>query len=267
MANNPWQQRRQRAQELATRHAFAAEILGFYIQIARFQEELYQRLEVSSHRKSTSSQDATPAPPELAELRGSFESFLKLVEGKGPARLAETAHEVHCENSDRWSNLLDRCWSGTEPAEAEPQVFLGRAFLQPYAEFLRARTAMQWNGYSHPDCPFCNRKPGLGLLRQQGDGSRRSLMCSFCLAEWEFRRIVCPGCGEENNAKLPVYTAEGFDYIRVECCDTCKTYLKGIDLTKNGLAEPVVDEIASVPLDLWAQEQGYAKLEPNLFGM
>jgi formate dehydrogenase maturation protein FdhE len=28
-----------------------------------------------------------------------------------------------------------------------------------------------------------------------------------------------------------------------------------------------VDELASIPLDLWAQEHGYAKLHPNMFGM
>ena len=39
------------------------------------------------------------------------------------------------------------------------------------------------------------------------------------------------------------------------------------DLTKNGLANPLVDELASVPLDLWAQEHGYAKVCPNLLGM
>jgi FdhE protein len=104
-------------------------------------------------------------------------------------------------------------------------------------------------------------------VRPQGDGGSRSLLCGFCLAEWEFRRIVCPGCGQEDHAKLPVYTAEELPYIRVECCDACHTYIKTIDLTKNGLAEPLVDELASVPLNLWAQEHGYAKLHPNLLGM
>jgi formate dehydrogenase maturation protein FdhE len=33
------------------------------------------------------------------------------------------------------------------------------------------------------------------------------------------------------------------------------------------LAEPVVDEIASAALDLWAQEHGYAKWQVNLLGM
>ena len=100
-----------------------------------------------------------------------------------------------------------------------------------------------------------------------GDGGARSMICSFCFAEWEFRRIVCPGCGEENDKKLAVFTASDFDYIRVECCDSCKTYIKTVDLTKNGRAEPMVDELASAPLDLWAREHGYAKLQTNLMGI
>jgi hypothetical protein len=32
---------------------------------------------------------------------------------------------------------------------------------------------------------------------------------------------------------------------------------KGHDLTKNGLAIPVVDELATIPLNLWAEENGY----------
>ena len=55
--------------------------------------------------------------------------------------------------------------------------------------------------------------------------------------------------------------------MRVECCEACRCYIKTVDLTKNGLAEPVVDEIAAIPLDLWAQKQGYAKLQRNLMQM
>jgi formate dehydrogenase maturation protein FdhE len=40
-----------------------------------------------------------------------------------------------------------------------------------------------------------------------------------------------------------------------------------VDLTKNGLAVPLIDELASVPLNLWARENGYTKLQLNLLGM
>lgn len=266
MTTSPWQRRIQRAQELAARHAFAAETLGFYIQVAGFQEALHRRLIVAFPKQSPAvcipselSQD------ELSELVSRFEPFLSLTEEHGPQPLAQLSRELRGRGQDCWSELLQAGWITPSPSDA--QGFLALAFLQPYAELLRSSAALRPNQGTYAVCPFCNRKPGFGVLRQMGDGAARSMVCSFCLAEWEFRRIVCPGCGEENDRKLPVFTASDFDYIRVECCDRCKTYVKTVDLTRNGRAEPVVDELASAPLDLWAREHGYAKLQSNLLGM
>jgi FdhE protein len=261
VAITPWQQRIRRAEHLAQKHPFAAEILGFYIQLARFQEGLYQRLERAYGSSSVSLSD-----PDVTELLASFPQFLSLVEEKAPARLAQIAHDLRSSDPDSWADLFTECWTQID-APTDPKEFLVLAFLQPAAEFARSQARLQLDGYTHPLCPFCNRKPALGILRQQGDGGRRSLLCGFCLTEWEFRRVVCPGCGQEDHAKLPVYTAAELPYIRVECCDACHTYIKSIDLTKNGLADPFVDELASVPLYLWAQEHGYSKLHPNLLGM
>ena len=57
------------------------------------------------------------------------------------------------------------------------------------------------------------------------------------------------------------------DMLRVDACDTCRRYLKTIDLTRLGIAVPVVDEVAGAPLDLWALERGYEKIELNLVGL
>ena len=116
-------------------------------------------------------------------------------------------------------------------------------------------------------CPFCGSRPVAAVLRPEGDGAKRFLLCSHCFTEWEFRRLLCPNCGEENHSQLPVYTVEEYPHIRIEACDTCRVYLKAIDLTRNGLAVPEVDELASVAVDLWAKEKGYSKLQSNLFGL
>jgi FdhE protein len=278
VAITPWQRRIRRAEHLAKQHAFAAEILGFYIHVAKFQEGLYQRLERSSadERSSAGVPPAVEwasrplsgqrAPGATNTLVASFPQFLSLVEEKGPSPLAPVAHHLQASDLNSWPDLFAECWTHID-APTDPQEFLVLAFLQPYVEFARLRAPLKVEGSASLLCPFCNRKPAGGILRQQGDGGRRSLLCGFCLTEWDFRRVICPGCGEEDHAKLPVYTAEELPYIRVECCDTCKTYIKTIDLTKNGLADPLVDELASVPLNLWAQEHGYAKLHPNLLGM
>lgn len=61
--------------------------------------------------------------------------------------------------------------------------------------------------------------------------------------------------------------AEGFDHLRVEACATCRHFIKTIDLKKNGRAVPVVDELAAIPLSLWAAENGYTKVSANLLGL
>lgn len=263
VAKTAWHQRIRRAELLTAQHSFAAEILAFYIQVARFQEGLYQRLERESDKMSPVSLAGSPETPELLI---SLPSFLSLVEDRAPDQFAQVAYHLRNSSSGSQSALLGHCWSTTEPPDT-PEEFLAFAFLQPYAELVRSRARLQLDGYTHPLCPFCNRKPGFGVLRPLGDGARRNLVCGFCLCEWEFRRIVCAACGQEDQAKLPVYTADQFPHMRVECCDACHTYIKSVDLAKNGLADPLVDELASVPLDIWAQEHGYAKLRPNLLGM
>ena len=45
------------------------------------------------------------------------------------------------------------------------------------------------------------------------------------------------------------------------------TTLRRLDLTRLGLAVPLVDEIYAAPLDLWAREHGYTKIELNLVGL
>ncbi len=262
MATTAWQKRIRRAEQLAVQHQFAAEILGFYVYVARFQENLYRSFEHSANKSPIS----LSSLPESPQLLAGFPVFLELIEGKAPAQFAQVSRDLRL-SPGSWPDLLNHTWSMADGQPDAPEEFLAYAFLQPCAEFARLRAGLQLNGYSHGLCPFCNRRPTLAVLRPQGDGARRNLVCGFCLCEWEFRRVVCAGCGQEDQAKLPVYTAEQFPHIRVECCDACHTYIKAVDLAKNGLADPLVDELASVPLDLWAQEHGYAKLRPNLLGL
>jgi FdhE protein len=265
-AQGEWQRRIARAEELGAQYSFAAEILRFYAAIARFQKDFSAELLQSRAAVDAASETDPFARALQPGIEKQFNKFLSVVEENGPDPLQEPARDLRTAGADSHLQLLTFFWqagdSGSLPSG--PTDFFARAFLQPYAADIRARSVMRWSGPAPYLCPLCKRKPGGGVLRPLGDGGQRSLVCSFCLAEWEFRRIVCPGCGEENHAKLPVYTADELKHVRVEACDSCRIYIKTVDMTTNGLAEPVVDEIASVPLDIWAQNQGYTKLQPNL---
>jgi FdhE protein len=262
---NEWQRRIARAEELSTQYSFAGEILRFYAAVARFQEKFYGEIENLSGAKSAAGKGEAFARALPDDVGRWFPEFLAVVDESGPNALREVTGELRASGEDLLLQLLTNFWERSESGAPSPHDFFARAYLQPYAVGLRS--GMRWSGSTPNICPFCRRKPGLGVLRPLGDGGQRSLVCSFCLAEWEFRRIVCPGCGEEDHAKLPVYTAEELKHVRVECCDSCRTYIKTVDMTKMGHAEPVVDEMAAVPLDLWAEKQGYVKLQRNLLQM
>ena len=115
-----------------------------------------------------------------------------------------------------------------------------------------------------PDpCSFC-ATPVVSLLREAGHGSRRSRVCGICLAESPTPRLGCPACGEQRVEALPIFRSDATEPARIDACDTCRAYTKTIDLTRDGSACPIADDVASVSLDLWAREQGYHRARPNL---
>ena len=259
-----------RAERLAALHPFTQEVLFFYKQIAEFQKSLYRRM-LSGDKSRGVDKNLPSLRQELKieDLLPHFQEFLKLVAANGPATLAESARQLSTQTPEAWANILQDYWA-TSGRDDRPNAafdqFLPRAFLQPYAEHLTGDHAQNETSAFPSLCPLCGARPLLGILRPEGDGGKRFLLCSFCLREWEFRRIFCATCGEETETKLPVYVAEQFPHIRVEACQTCKFYLRNIDLTKDGNAVPLVDDLAAIPLSLWAEEHGYSRAQPNLLG-
>jgi FdhE protein len=261
---NGYDQRIERAKQLAKLNPFATEILNFYREIALFQKSLYKYLESSSYAP-VGDISRLPETWDNLVLLPRFQPLLSLTAQIGPKPLAELATDLSNAGPIEWEQLITDYWSTEADGAFLPHSFFAHAFLQPYAEYIAAQADTKDN-YTHVVCPFCSRKPVLGILRPEGDGAKRSLLCSLCCTEWKYRRIVCPACGEQDVEKLPIYTATDFEHIRVEGCESCKIYIKTIDLTKNGRAVPLVDELAAIPLSLWATEKGYAKLQPNLLG-
>lgn len=246
-----WDRRIARAEELIERFAPAAELLRLYARLAAFQKSIFEHL-------------AAGRATDPATVARHFPRLLDLVKRHGPPAAAEFARR-NMKTEAELDHLLLTHWNNPS-TEDDCGRFFARVLLQPFAESLATRGEIPVDPSSRT-CPFCGARPVVAALRGEGDGGKRFLVCSLCSIEWEFRRILCPQCGEEHKDNLPVYVPAGFDYIRIEACETCRTYLKSIDLTREGLAVPVVDELASASLNVWAEEQGYVKIEPNLLGL
>jgi len=271
MKNGKWDVRIARARELASTHPSAAEGLRFYEHITHFQKSLYGELEAEcGTAKEQRLRGSLREELDLFLLLPRFGPFLSVVEKNAPAPLAHSAIELRASGVNLWQKMLIEFWgpSPEEPEKLDPtQPLLSWIFLQPYAEYL-ADYSLHPPLHATPSlCPLCSSKPQVGALRPEGDGGKRSLICALCSHEWDFRRIICPACGEEDVHKLAVYSAKELAHVRVEACDTCRAYIKTVDLTKDGHAVPVVDELATIPLNLWAADHGYTKVHTNLLGI
>ena len=294
MALHPvWAGRRRRAERLRAEHPHAAELLAFYGDVLALQEPLYARALGSRWLGAVEADDGRPPRLRLSRLperpRGrAFVRFVRAVPASATDLLRAVAGRLSAEPA-ALSALLGAVLGGRPVAEVaasldcEEQVleFFPRAFLQPIAEALAARAP---GGAGEPAgeagipatgdaparaaCPCCGAAPIAAVLRDLPETrGRRTLLCSLCLTEWGFPRTRCPACGEERPDRRPHHVSESWPHVRVEECGSCRTYLKAIDLREAGLAVPVVDELASVELDLWAAGQGLSKLRKNLMGL
>jgi FdhE protein len=281
-----WDCRIERAESLAETGMPARLILAFYAEVLKWQYDLFKQIGAASRNRPLTGSFEVDHP--LFVHR--FGSLLDLARLKGSESLAAQAEDLAV-GIERWTEVLTGYWNG----EAAPEsVFFARACLQPYLELLAntqtlpfdsqlaivnatAQTALTEDPQPHRFCPFCGRKPQVaflssdtsmpGILEGSAEGGHRFLMCGDCLTVWPFLRIACVSCDEIDPRKLPYYSAKDSPNIRVDCCDACKVYIKSIDLTKDNRSVPFVDELAAIPLDLWAQDQGYRKIQLNLAGM
>jgi len=239
-----WDRRAQRARTLAERYPASREILTFYAGLADWQGEV---------RPAPGGKEWSDAPAEsLEHLRPFYPSLLDLVTRTGPPALAATAREL---NTAQLDQLINESWQS--PGNFSAIEFFARALLQPYAARLPANV----------DCPWCQQPPQAGCLRPHADGLAFELVCALCLRRRPFPRMRCPGCDESSETQLASFTAPDFPQLRLQACDTCRAYVFVVNLSLDPDAIPEVDELAGLPLDLWALERGYYKLQPNLAGI
>jgi formate dehydrogenase accessory protein FdhE len=234
-----------------------APLLAFYDRVLRAQKAVYESFSEQSPSGTIDGDTAVVAKGGRILVREVAE--------RGPELLAAEA-----------KRLLEAGEVGIERLIAErvqapsDRQFFAKALLQSYGRWLAdAGVPQSAFGYADNRCPRCGGMPQLSILSSpsgSSDGGSRQLLCASCLTLWPFRRVTCPACGEEGESKLGYFCSPAFDHVRVDACDRCHHYLKSIDLTRLGVAVPLVDEVAAAPLDAWARDHGYLKIELNLVG-
>ncbi|HLI61814.1 MAG TPA: formate dehydrogenase accessory protein FdhE [Terriglobales bacterium] len=256
-----WETRIRRAEELIQRQDGSSAVLGCYRAILPVQQWIAQQAPSAPRAQRPQVFCLQDEDVDLA-IRG-LPRLVDALERHGPAKLASEAARLRDAGHEEQRQAVTAFLAGQQLDRS--RSFFVRVLVQPLAETLAWESNVP-EAYTGSTCPKCGSRPQLAVLRPEGDGGKRHLVCSLCFCDWEYRRILCPVCGETEHTRLPRYQAEDYDAVRVEACDTCKSYLKSFDMTIDGLLVPEVDEIATIALDLWAGKQGYRKIQLNVMG-
>jgi hypothetical protein len=286
VAADPWTERQHRADELTGRWPFAAEVLTFYRALLAVQEGVHAAARADlSDPSRTAAYVAGRALPAIREVTVAC----------GPEKLARAVAEDDV--SSRGEEMVGLWLAGGELPVMD--LYLARAAAGPVLEAIGPAAGDACIGPRDPrHCPRCGGLPQLSVFAPSGEdlvAPRRYLECARCAWRWGHPRMTCPACGETSTGRLPIFAEEGttqleatgqvvrgvsaktegsssgseprFPHVSIHACRSCSRYLMNVDLERDARAVPVVDEMAAIPLDLYARELGLKKIAPNLMGL
>jgi|SRR5688572_1248064 len=127
-----------------------------------------------------------------------------------------------------------------------------RPFLSRCAEVLQQRGELE--NWTHAHCALCGGEPDLAVIMPSAE---RHLICGRCSLRWKFESLTCPYCRNSDRAKITSFATTDGKY-RVYACDVCRRYLKAYDGRRaTRPVMPIVDSVATLPLDAAAMQRGY----------
>lgn len=281
MRTSPWAASVRRAETLRDRHDFSAEILTLYLALLEVWHDAWATAQTDLGKDTE--------PPE-AVARWTAEHVLPRVVAvtaeAGPQPLVESLFPNPAKDVNSAGDLLAAYLAGEDLVPVER--YLARASLRGSLEWVSADAACAKDPSPRGErrCPRCGGPPQLSFRTDTGErlvSSRRQLLCARCGHGWNFSSSTCAACGETEGGRRTVYAehregtkvgraANGdapdamFGHLRIEGCESCRRYLLDVDLGHDPRAVPEVDELAALPLDLYAAEQGLSKITPNLMG-
>lgn len=281
-ASDVWALRRARGATLMAAAPHAQEILAFYVGLVESQRETGERLTAGRWSEVVAGEEGEMPTLRVErlpidELLPHFVTFVGAVMGIGTDAITEGGRWLLAAEGEARARVLraalqvattPRSKAGTDDLAPSEVMFHARAFLEGVLTTLVGSNRTTARGRSGPRCGVCGALPVVAALRDDADAlGIRDLTCSLCASRWHFPRLTCAHCGETEGRALVVHTADAVDHVRVDECGTCGYYIKTVDLRRAGDAVPVVDDLATLELDLWARERGLTRIHPNVLGL
>jgi FdhE protein len=167
----------------------------------------------------------------------------------------------------RLEEMADRILAGVLAGISPQELPFVAAALQVY--WVQMASLLEEDVFGRPEqgsiCPVCGSFPSTGIVISGGAAQGlRYLCCSLCASQWHMVRIKCSNC--ESTHGINHYILEGsIGAVKAESCDDCGSYLKLLYLEKDRQMEAMVDDLATLALDMLMDKEGKTRGGPNLF--
>jgi len=224
--------------------------------------------------------DQTNASQLFKELCGILKSESEELENEiGKIESALEKGDLNLE--EVFQSVLDLDYKFPELAESfsldmDTVLILVTMSIRPSLEAtaLQAKDIVEDIAWSKHYCPVCGSSPAISELRQlksdgveesSAQGAERIFHCSFCGTEWRTMRLICAFCGNTDQESLRYLYSESDRSYRIDVCDKCKGYIKTVDSRETSYEiVPAVEDLATLHLDMVAEESGYKKEEGSM---
>ncbi len=187
------------------------------------------------------------------------EVFLRLLKigtemGEG---LSEKIRLARDRGEFNFQEMVKKFLRGEMPAQGDEALFIRFLLTMSLRPELKLRTqrlrkAVEDKEWLKGCCPVCGFGPSIALISDE-DGSRY-LCCSLCDARWNYPRVQCPFCQNQDHNKLGYFTVEGEERYRVDLCHLCGGYIKTVICQSPREVSSEVEDLASIHLDILAKE-------------
>jgi FdhE protein len=233
--------------------------LEFYARWQRFQRDASELL--PKHGSALSPEDSQVLPRDSA--RDVLRLFASVFDLPGE-ELASLGRALEAGDIDFMRLPLDEVPDLSLPYGENELVSILFLMSRPYFLALRESYPLDGRQWENGHCPLCSARSTLASI---AEGPKRNLHCSYCGTVGSYSFTGCPNCGTGDASKLGTLVSEEEPGFRVTTCEECRTYVKVVEgSVLNDMTVDLMD-MASLPLDIVAQEKGYVRRAPNPIGL
>jgi len=205
---------------------------------------------------------------DLTTLRGWTEEMIRTAGRSGTEKMAtlqlaararldplELFQASLCQDGGRLNEIASAIGADTEAFQAVATL-IPVPFLYACNRRWAASIPKSWlEGY----CPICGAWPAFAEVR--GIDRSRYFRCGRCATEWQTRALTCPYCGmTDHNQLVSLIPQKSGPSRAIEACKRCLGHVKIFTtLQASPAARIMLDDLASVELDVAAIKHGYAR--------